>query len=355
MPSSASSPSVSLRDQLLREAVEMVLHAFALGKSVPTSVVDTVQQYESRPEGAPALDPAPLVLAHARLTRIVAPATPRTLVLLADEAATQGRLAFLGPVPLVRQLMVVAIVCVLAFVLISLAKATGSTNVTFVNTWGWRLLINELWWLTAAGVGASFARLFQVNEYIEKCNYNPRYASTYWVKFLLGVMAGYILVALLPFDLQGGQRTGLHLMQPAVALLGGYSASAVYRILTRLVEAVEAIFRGDAREVMAEREQAAAARAFEEASRARVRVAERLVDVQRQLATGATTDEVSATVRDIVASLTREVAEVEELPASAPAEPPPGRVTVDATPEALVAAAGRAREEPAREEEAAAG
>jgi hypothetical protein len=247
--------------------------------------------------------------------------------------------------------MVVGIVCVLVFVLISLTRTTGSTTITFVNAWGWTLLINEIWWLAAAGVGASFAMLFHVNEYIGKCNYDPRYAPTYWVKFLLGVMAGYILVALLPFDLPN-QGRGLHLMQPAVAMLGGYSASAVYRILTRLVEAVEAIFRGDAREVIAEREQAAAARASEEASRARVRVAARLVDVQRQLATGAGTDEVSAAIRDLVTSLTPEVAEVEQPLAAAAQAPPPAAVTVAATPQALVAAAGRAPVEPAREEAA---
>ena len=315
----------------------MIRFAFSSGKHVPSSVVDTVEHYESHPADAPPLDSSLLVLAHSRLTRIVAPATPRAIVILAEGDAV-SRFAFLGPVPLVRQLMAVAIACMLAFVLIGLAKSTGTTTVTFANSWGWRLLLNEAWWLTAAGVGASFACLFRVNEYIEKTNYNPRYASTYWVKFLLGVMAGYILVALLPLDLRQG--TGFVLMQPAVAMLGGYSASAVYRILTRLVEAVEAIFRGNAREVIAQREQAATARAVEEASHARVRVAARLVGVMRQVSSGAASDEVSAAIRDIVASLTPEVAEAEAggLPG------PP--ITVAATPEALVAAAGRAIEEP---------
>ena len=337
----------SLRDQLLREAVEMIRYAFASGKSVPTNVVDTVEQYESNPRDAPPLAPAPLVLAHSRLARIVAPATPHGIVLLAEGDAA-GRFAFLGPVALVRQLMVVAILCVLAFVVISLFEATGSSTVTFVNSWGWRLLVNELWWLAAAGLGASFAILFQVNEYIRKSCYNPKYAPTYWVKFLLGVMAGYILVALLPLDLRR-DGTGTNLLQPALAMLGGYSASAVYRILTRLVEAVEAIFRGNAREVIAEREQAAAARASEEASQTRVRMAARLVDVQSQLAAGTAPDEVAAAIRELVASLTPEVNDAEPLPASVPQTPTRAAITVAATPEALVAAAGRGAKEPVEE------
>jgi hypothetical protein len=345
----------------------MIRYAFSSGKSVPTSVVDTVQQYETQPEGAPPLDPTPLVLSHSRLAKIVAPATPRSIVLLVDEQAAKGRFGFLGPVPLVRQLMTMAVGCMLVFVLISLTNDTN-VEVSIVSASGIPLLLNELWWLSAAGIGASFAMLFQVNEYIVKCNYDPKYAPTYWVKFFLGVMAGFILVALLPFGRDGqgaaagvgagagaGTGAGLHLMQPAIAMLGGYSASAVYRILTRLVEAVEAIFRGNAKEIIAEREQAAAARASEEASRARVRLAARLVDVQRQISTGAATDEVTATIRDIVVSLTPEVAEVEQLPAAVPQAPPPAAVTVAATPEALVAAAGRAKTEEPAEEEAAAG
>jgi hypothetical protein len=347
----ASPQSASLREHLLREAVEMIRYAFSSGKSVPTSVVDTVEQYESHPQDAPPLDPSPLVLAHSRLAKIVAPATPRAVVILADEYASRGRFSFLGPVPLVRQLMTTAIVCVVAFLALSLTKATNSdgTPITIFTADGTKLLVNEVFWLAAAGIGASFAMLFQVNEYIAKCNYDPKHAPTYWIKFFLGVMAGYILVTLLPIPEGGG--TGLQLTQPTVAMLGGYSASAVYRILTRLVEAVEAIFRGNAKELIAEREQAAAARASEEASRSRVRLAARLVDVQRQISTGAAADEVTATIRDIVASLTPEVAEVEQLPASVPQAQPSAAVTVAATPEALVAAAGRAKaEEPAEAE-----
>jgi hypothetical protein len=315
----------------------MIRYAFASGKSVPTSVVDTVEQYESHPSDAPVLPPAALVLAHSRLARIVAPATPRAIVLLSD-GESRGRFAFLGPVALVRQLTVVAIVCVAVFALMGLFEATGASNVTFVNTWGWALLLNQVWWIAAAGVGASFAILFQVNGFVGKSNYNPKYAPTYWVKFLLGVMAGYILVALLPLDLRDG-GPGFRLMQPALALLGGYSASAVYRILTRLVEAVETIFRGNANELIAEREQAAAARASEESARARVRLAVRLVDVQRQLATGATTDEVSAAIRDIMVMLTPELGEPDQQ--SAPDSQAPAAVAVAATPQALLAAAGR--------------
>jgi hypothetical protein len=122
-------------------------------------------------------------------------------------------------------------------------------------------------------------------------------------------------------------------------MLGGYSASAVYRILNRLVEALESLFRGNAKELIVEREEAAAARASEEATGARMRVAAKLVAVQQELAAGTSTEEVTARIREIVASLTPEANEPEFVRTPPPLAPPAmPRVTVDAPPEVIVAA-----------------
>ena len=332
-------PSYTMREQLLREAVEMVRFSFASGKSVPTSVVDTVEMYESHaadPNAAP-MDPTPLVLAHARLAKIVAPATPKAIVLLADERIDRGRWGFLGPVPLVRRMMTVAVVCVIGFILLSLTQMVNGTDIDVTSSQGLELLVNELFWLFAAGVGASFAMLFQVNDYIVRCTYDPKYEPSYWIKFFLGVMAGFIIVAMVPIP--ESKEAGLQLAKPTIAMLGGYSASAVYRILTRLVETIESLFRGNAKEVIAEREQAAAARAAEEASRARVRMAAQLVELQQRLATGATTEELAQHIRGMVTTLTPEVTDVEAIPAPTPTVQAALPAAGQTTPEAPVAIA----------------
>ncbi len=348
-------PPASMREQLLREAVEMIRYAFAKGTSVPTSVVDVVEQYQSQPAGAPPLDPTALVQAHGRLAKLVSPATPMGIVLLAGVSGNE-RWSFLGPVPLVRRLMKTAITCVVAFMLLSLTKLVNGTDIDVLHSRGVELLINELFWLSAAGIGASFTMLFQVNEYIVRSNYDPKYEPSYWIKFFLGVMAGFMLVTLLPIpEPTTAEGAGtLHLTKPTLAMLGGYSASAVYRILTRLVEAIESLFRGNTRDLVVEREQAAMARAAEESSGTRVRLAAKLVSLQQVAATGGSSDDLAAKIHEIITSLTPEAGESETIlnPTSQQdaTVPDASAVTVPISPEALVAslspaasAAGAAR------------
>jgi hypothetical protein len=339
-------PPASMREQLLRESVEMIRYAFAKGKSVPTSVVGVVEQYQSQPAGAPPLDPSALVQAHGRLAKLVSPATPMGIVLLAGVSRNE-RWSFLGPVPLVRRLMKTAITCVVVFMLLSLTKLVNGTDIDVLKSSGLELLVNELFWLSAAGIGASFTMLFQVNEYIVRSNYDPKYEPSYWIKFFLGVMAGFMLVTLLPLPEPAaaeGTET-LHLTKATLAMLGGYSASAVYRILTRLVEAIESLFRGNTNDLVAEREQSVLARAAEESSGTRVRLAARLVSLQQIAAAGGSSDDLSAKIHEIITSLTPEAGESEMIGSPAPqagsSAPDASAVTVPISPEALVASAAR--------------
>ena len=334
-----SAASASLRATLLREASEMVRYAFASGLAVPAATVETVERYEhAAPGDAP--DLAPLVAAHARLAKLVAPATPGAIVLLAD-AGPPRRWGFLGPVPLVRRMTATALVCVAVFILISLSKSVTHTSGDIFESNGIGLLANEVFWLAAAGIGASFSLLFQVNQYIVTSTYDPRHEPSYWVKLILGVMAGFILVALVPLEGRLQESTA-DLARPTLAMLGGYSASAVYRILNRLVEMVESLFRGDAKEMAAQQAQAAAQRAEGDAAQARLAVAGKLVELQRAVAAGSSADEVTARLREIVAALVPEAAP-DPVPAlaapSAPAALPPAGGTA-ATEPALVVAAG---------------
>jgi hypothetical protein len=319
-----------LRDQILRECTEMVRYALSSGTRVPTALVEAVETARTAPAAS---DLAALTGAHERLAKIVAPATPRALVLFAEEDHEQkGPLRLPGPVRLVRRMALAALVSVTLFIASSLSHSVthGSTDV--LDSWGWDLLVNELFWLASAGVGASFAMLFQVNEFIVNRSYDPKYESSYWIKFLIGVISGFILVALIPLDgLEGSQQGGTadaarSLAQPTLAMLGGFSASAVYRILTRLMNTVEGLFRADPRDEAALREQAAGARAAEDAAAARLGVASRLVELRQQIAAGAAPEDVSRLIADMVTAMVP--AEPAAAPAPAPAAP---SVTVGTT------------------------
>lgn len=279
----------TLREQMLRESLAMARYALASGMPVPTAAADALEKLRFADPGEP-VGMGPLVKAHDQLSRLVAPATPRALLAMGDEHVSTSRIEWLGSVPLVRRMLAASMISVVVFVALSITKVTNTDSgpaLSFANSYGWPLLANELFWMSSAGIGASFAMLMQVNGYIVKRTYDPKYEPTYWIKFILGVMAGFILVALVPIPENAARQGGGSMLLPTLAMLGGFSASAVYRVLAKLVESAEAVFRGSAADELAQRERAAQTRAAEEMSQARMKLAAQVVSLQQQVSAGA--------------------------------------------------------------------
>lgn len=339
MPPTSSPPVPTLQEQLVRESCSMVRRLVSSGSRVPPSLIQAAEGFERALEHRRPIDITALAGTHERLSRLVAPAKPGTLYLLDVSFHQQGQNpSSLGPVKLVRDLVRVAMVCVAVFIVLSVVVLTDAhaaidlfnvepdpgqrvgaagDNHTLLVV---KIILQRVFWLAAAGIGASFAMLFALNDEISSRTFDPDETPAYWVKFFLGVVAGFILVALVPIDsgsgAEGATSSTQALGPPTIALLGGFSASAVYRILTRMVEALESVFTGGAKEQAAAAEKAALGRAAEESSQARMAVAGQLVDIQQQLAAGMAPESAAGRLQQVVASL---VPTSSELPASAPA------------------------------------
>lgn len=345
MASQPISNSSALRDQLLEECAVLARYALASGMSVPVSAIQAVEKARFAPADQP-MDTAPLVKAHDQLSKLVAPATPRALMVMGDEHNHGSRLAWAGSVGFVRRMMAAALVSVLVFIALSATKWTSSAaaldaarqnpagdsvkaiSQTIETSWGFPLLINELFWISAAAVGASFALLRQVNDYIVARNYDPKYEPTYWIKFLLGVMAGFIMATLLPAAI-GAESPDTHpLTVSTLAMLGGFSASAVFRILTKLVESMENVFRSSPREEAVQREKAAQAKAGEDMSQLRMNMASKLVALQQEIASGKDPAQLSEALRGMLGTL---------MPTGPAPEPAPAPVQDAAPPAPAVA------------------
>ncbi len=310
-------PRSTMQDELLDECQAMVRYAFASGFKVPGAVVETLETYLDQEEGGvPGLpegqsnisrsesrdseQPASslqglnqsarqLARIHGQLADIIAPATPRTVLLLAKEEAKGGVWRFLGPVPLIRKMMVVAIVSLISLIVVSLSPDVDGypKHFSLLENSGISLLLNELFLLCAAAIGASFAALFQANRFIQDGTFDPVYEVSYWIRFVLGLLAGTMLASLIPIESyveeEGGRVSGSlqGLGTPLLALLGGFSASAVHRILTRLTAAVEALVRGDTRDMLAVQEQAVKTRYAEKAVQHRLQLSTKLTKLQQ--------------------------------------------------------------------------
>lgn len=257
-----------LEKQVLLAAEAMVRYGLASGLRLPGWVVDTVRRADTTYRYAPdeeLPDFDALLRAHAELVRIVAPATPRTILLVAE--GRRSPLSMLGPVRLVRQMLIAVVVLLVSFVLLAMSPSVNARSGDPLTSSGWSLLINELFFIALGGLGAAFSALFTAYRYISDGTYDPKYESTYWLRFILGLMAGLLLPALIPI---GGHANDSTLTKPLLALLGGFSAAMLYRVLERLVNTVESFVRADSRELRTAERQAVTARAVADASRERL-------------------------------------------------------------------------------------
>jgi hypothetical protein len=226
----------SLIDELRENCDAMARHALASGIPVPAPVIAIAERARL---GAPDLDLRHLMRAHDRLLRLVAPATPRTIRLLDDKP--EGWAGILGPVRLIRQMLVAVILSLAVFIALASSQYVNTTSGDILSTHGWPTLANEVFFLSAGGIGAAFAALFRAYTFIADGTYDPKYESSYWIRFILGMMAGILLPALVPLG-SGADSNGLS--RPVLALIGGFSAALVYTILQRLVDVVGSLFQG---------------------------------------------------------------------------------------------------------------
>lgn len=283
----------TVADQLVTECQAMAAYALESGLAVPGPALELV--HESYRAAPPVRQ---LAQVHAQLARLVAPATPRTLVLLARERREHGVLRFLGAVRLVRQMMLAGVLLLGTFIATAASPDVNETSGDIFRSSGVELIVNELFLISAAGVGAAFAALFRANRYVAEGTYDPKYESSYWVRFFLGIIAGLVLAVLVPVDAGSQSFT-----RPLLALVGGFSASVVYRMLSRVVDTLESLVQGEAPEVATAREQIVRARAQEAEGRDRLRVGATLMELRERVRTGAGAEELNAALTGILEEL----------------------------------------------------
>jgi hypothetical protein len=304
----------------------MLRYALASGIAVPAAIFEVVERAARRRAQGDDVTPRAddmrrLVHAHKELVRLVAPATPRTILLLSE--GRRSRLAMLGPVRLVRQMLVAVLVLLAAFVLLSTTSYVNETSGDILTSTGLSLFVNELFFLAAGGLGAAFSALFTAYRYIADGTYDPKYESTYWLRFILGLMAGLLLPALIPLG-DGGDAAAFS--RPLLALLGGFSASVLYRILERLVGAVESLVRADSRELRVANRDAEIARAAQKASLDRLGLVGELRRLEMQARAGdepqALADELGRVVGTLLPGAQMENGAVPDDRAEPPEAPP---------------------------------
>lgn len=268
----ASTARRDLQAQMLNHCEVLLQHAMATGLPIPPVLVGRLDSYLAMQPRS--LAPVPVALTVATgpasdglpgavapieelaeicrdLTLLVAPATPAAILLFAQERRLHPRLSAIGAVPLARHFLMLSAASLLTTLLVSLAADVNADNMakSFLHSEGWPLLLVELFLLSAASLGSCFAILQKLNGYITAGSYDPKYQATYWTKWVMGVISGVLISQLLYSWLvhAGGPAASSRLPdlgQPTLALVGGYSAGLVHRLLNRVMIAIETLFAG---------------------------------------------------------------------------------------------------------------
>jgi hypothetical protein len=261
--------------RMARECEAMVQYAFSTGRVVPIEVMVRLDQAVSaadglsvvaapgRPDhasiadaaarGAPAMEMSrfvSLAVAHAGLARAIAPATPEAVLLMADERERHPLWSALGPLPLVRQMLGLALLSLVVLLAVSIDASVNTENMakSLLELSGFPLLMVETFLVSAASLGACFANLQRINTFISEGTYDPRFQSTYWTRWVMGVISGVILSQLVynAFLAHSGADRGAGaagaIAQPILALLGGYSVDFVHGLLRRAINTVDNFF-----------------------------------------------------------------------------------------------------------------
>lgn len=307
---------LNLREQIYLESRAMAEYSLAKGKYVPVSIIENIEAMEdySDNEIGENYDPkirkdislANIVEAHDFLARLIEPATPQTILLIDMEQKNTSILKFLGAVSLIRQLMMAAIISLTVFVSLMATTFIEGTKLAedVLSAEGVDQLFRLAFYMSSAGLGASFAALYKANFYISKGTYDPSYQASYWIRFSLGIIAGLLLAILISertMQSEGFLSNGV--ARPLLAILGGFSADLLYTFLHRMVETFKSLFESSSQDMLDAKAMEAKAKLASLEIERRMSLAQDLMDIQQKIGSSTDPEEFKQQLNELLQNL----------------------------------------------------
>lgn len=312
-------PYQNLSQQIYAECRSMASYAMERGKTIPAPAVASIEAFEelivtedrkSLPQQSQRESvSAALVDTHALLAHIIEPATPQTILLLIREQNTDSALKFLGPVSLVRHLMLAAIISLTLFIALLTTPYIESTTLAedVLNSTGLDQLARLSFYISASGLGASFAALYKADSYISRGTYDPCYQASYWIRFLLGIIAGLLLALLISEkSVQSAHdasfiTTGV--FRPLLAILGGFSADLLHTLLSRMVDMFKSLFEGGVQTIIDAKNMETKTKLAGMEMERRLNLAQNLIQMQQQVGTEMDSEQLKQQINGILQNL----------------------------------------------------
>jgi len=238
-----------------------------------------------------------LTLLFNKLTDLSAPASPCSL----ENTIPTHKLFFrAGPrfVRLIRDFWLISLSCLLGYLLLSVFMTKRVDPGNGLDS----LILFQLQLTFSAGLGACFYALNTARKYIVARTFDNNYITHYYNRIIIGIIAGIILANIINESFFKGNETGIikQLTPSVIALLGGYSAEAVVKILNRLVDMLTTLVEGDARNMVETREMEIKNKF--EAEKIKLNIAT-IIDLHNLLQTSKLDDKTKEKVQDIIDNL----------------------------------------------------
>jgi hypothetical protein len=131
--------------------------------------------------------------------------------------------------------------------------------------------------LFAAGLGAAFYNLNCMYNYIVTNSYDPRYVSSYWIRLVLGIVAGFMIAQMIELDIDSIYG------KPMLALIGGYSVEVVSWTLGRFVETLKTLIQGSQESSVELFKNKLEARITEHKIKAKAKLSQQIIDAKAKL------------------------------------------------------------------------
>lgn len=183
--------------------------------------------------------------AYNLLCKNVAPATPKSIQYTKALYDTNANKSLFNKLPLVRNLVILALVFLIAFILTSLFPEVNNDSLDkgIMSNSGKSLLLNLVFLASISGLGVVFYMLKDVSSSVKDGTLIPEDTIYYIALIVLGVIAGLIMSEIL--SLYNEDPNGVNLFNKSVlALIGGFSSDAIFSILQGVINKIKSIFTG---------------------------------------------------------------------------------------------------------------
>ena len=219
--------------QIKDELETMLLYAINHGKTIDTDLNPLIESNDLKD----------LISAHNILSKNVAPATPKSINYLKAICTGDEKKSIFQRLPIIRNLVILAIVFLAIFIGTSLSSQVNTTSLSegVLSNSGLSLLINISFLCSISGLGVVFYLLKSVSEGVQNATLKPEQSIYYVALIVLGLISGLILSEIVSSYNEGKD---LSIFNNAVlALIGGFSSDAIFGILQGIINKIKSIFQ----------------------------------------------------------------------------------------------------------------